>query len=213
MQKDVWNLCSLSAAQPGERHPPRHLIGTQPSREWEIASLKIGCPLLWLSPPSIPPSKAQGWQSREKHPEKQQPCTVSREVFLEREGQGRVMPSTAQGSGPCLPSCSWERVISSTSSAGDAAQAPSPIGGVGTEPHTLSLSPRMKNPVPCSPLLKPSSWAWLLWHFPQQLLHCFLLRNFSASPLPCEGLFFNHPWTFCFKEPAFAGSRTSQGSF
>lgn len=69
VQKDVSNLCSLSALVT----PPHHLIGTRPSREWEIVSLKIACPLFWLAPPSNPPSKAQGCQSREKHPEKQQP--------------------------------------------------------------------------------------------------------------------------------------------
>lgn len=211
MQKDVWNLCSLSAAQTGERHPPRHLIGTQPSREWEIVSLKIGCPLLWLSPPSIPPSKAQGWQSREKHPQEQQPCRVSREVLLETEGQDREAAGWCQAqhrlwSLPAL--LLLGKVISNTSSTGCATQAPSPTGGVGTEPHTLSLSPRT-----VAPLLKPSSWAWLLWHIPQQVPHCFLLRNSSATPLPREGLFFNNSCTFCLKEPAFAGSRASQGSF
>lgn len=50
--------------------PRHHLVGTQHDREWEIVSLKIGCPLLWLSPPSVP--GAQGWRSSEKHPEKQQ---------------------------------------------------------------------------------------------------------------------------------------------
>lgn len=42
---------------------------TQPAREWEIVSLKIGCPVLWLSPPSVP--RAQGWRFSRKQPEKQ----------------------------------------------------------------------------------------------------------------------------------------------
>lgn len=70
LQKDGSNLRSFSAPAPAAAGLPsglryrqasvasrHHLIGTHPSREWEIVSLKIGCLLFWLSPPSVPPQR------------------------------------------------------------------------------------------------------------------------------------------------------------
>lgn len=81
---------------------------TQPAREWEIVSLKIGCPLLWLSLPSVP--RAQGWRSSRKQPEKQW------YFWRWRSGMQRV--------GPRLTSRFSERAFSVMFSTGVATWAP-----------------------------------------------------------------------------------------
>lgn len=87
--------------------PPHHLIGTQPSREWEIVSLKIGCPLVWLSPPSLhPPLKGTRLAVQGKTSRKAAATERAGRCFW--RGSHRVMPSTAQGGWSLPAPCFWK---------------------------------------------------------------------------------------------------------
>lgn len=151
VQEDVSKLGSLSASGLRYRRasvtPPRHLIGTRPSREWEIGSLKIGCPLFWLSPPSIPPPRHKAGSPGRAMQKRVSPSRTSWEVPLDREVRMGSCRGDAKHStgGRCLPALlllgksdfqhlyHWR-------------YRPGATGGVGTEPHRLSLPSRMVSP-------------------------------------------------------------------
>lgn len=110
VQEDVSRLCPLSASGLRYRQAsvtlPHHLIGTQPSREWEIGSLKIGCPLFWLSPPSIPPPRHKAGSPGKTIQKSISPSRASREVPLEREVRmGSCGGDAKHSTGGLVPAC------------------------------------------------------------------------------------------------------------
>ena len=81
--------CRRGCVRQASVAPQHHLIGSQPSREWEIVSLKIGCPLFWLSPrPSL--RKGTGLAVQGK---------TSRKAAASVEGAGRYFWRWRSGMG------------------------------------------------------------------------------------------------------------------
>lgn len=206
VQKDVSNLCISQASVT----PPHHLIGTRPSREWEIVSLKIGCPLFWLSPPSNPPSKAG---SPGKNIQKS--SSLSRELWgaSGERGSGwwniRWCRAQHRGTDPCLLSFFWERDFQHLQHWRCSPQPQWRCGDRATQ-----TVPILQDGVPSWLTAEAKQLSLALVGDPTAAPSLFPAQKFpSATPLPCEGLFFNSPCNFCFKEPAFAGSKASQDSF
>lgn len=184
VQKDVSNLCSLSALQTGIT-PPHHLIGTRPSREWEIVNLKIGCPLFWLSPPSSPASKAQG--SPGKNIQKSSSLSgESQEVLLEREGQhGEPSGDARHSTGGLVLACP-------PASGKEGFPAPPALEMQPQPPAPLEMWGQSHTDCPC-----PPGWCPQLthcWRKAAQLGSCD--RSYSSSFIvSCSESLFSHPFT------------------
>lgn len=229
LQKDGSNLRSFSAPVPAAAWLPsglryrqasvarrHHLIGTQPSREWEIVSLKIGCPLFWLSPPSVPPQRHRAAGPGKNIQKNSSLSGGSRVVFLEvRSGMGCYQGDAEHRTrGPCLISCFWERAISTTFSTGAATRAhPAPLEVRGHSGATQPI-PALRDAVPSRPTAKAKQLSLALVAAPAAAPPLFPTRKLSlAIPLSCGGLCFNSLCNFWFKEPEFTGSKASQESF